>query len=234
MIAGAIRGLTICAALLLAPSGAVAEPIAARYAVQALGVRVGELVLTGSLEDRHYTVSSQFRTTGLAGALARVRFVLQASGTRAGARFFPTAYREEMNTGQRESRAQLSYDGGIARAALPGAPAVADSIQRGAVDPLTAILMVLRDREDDGLCDLRQRVFDGERLSEIALTGGEERAGEIVCTGLYRRLAGYPPEELRRRRDFALQIHYAAEAGAMRARRIRVETVYGPALLLRR
>lgn len=218
--------------LTLAPLCARADGLDARFAVQAFGVKVGELVLTGSVETRRYTAASQFRTTGLAGAVARVRFVLQASGSRNGARFRPTLYREEMNTGRRESQVDLRFDG-IAPAAL-SAGTIGEGNLHGAVDPLTAILMVLRDRDDRPLCALRQRVFDGERLTELQLFTEEAEGDEVICIGTYRRLAGYPEADLRQRREFPLRIHYRAMDGGMRATRIRVETIYGPAVLLRR
>jgi hypothetical protein len=218
--------------LILAPLCTRAEPLDARFAVQAFGVKVGELVLTGAIEARRYTAASQFRTTGLAGAVARVRFILQAGGNRNGARFRPTLYREEMNTGRRESQVDLRFDG-VAPAALSGGTVGGDDL-RGAVDPLTAILMVLRDRDDRPLCALRQRVFDGERLAELHLFTEDVEADEVICIGTYRRLAGYPEAELRQRREFPLRIHYRAMDGRMRATRIRVETIYGPAVLLRR
>lgn len=219
--------------LSLAPLCLRAEPLDARFAVQALGVKVGDLVLTGSVEARHYTATSQFRTTGLAGAVARVRFVLRAGGIRTEDGFRPRFYREEMNTGRRDSQIDLRFDDGIAPAALSGGVIGRDD-PRGVVDPLTAILMVLRDRDDRPPCALRQRVFDGERLTELHLFSEEAEADEVICIGTYRRLAGYPEAELRQRREFPLRIHYRAEAGRMRATRIRVETIYGPAVLLRR
>lgn len=225
----------ICGLVLtLMPQAAGAGEITGRYAVHALGLKVGELVLSGTLEARRYTASSQFRTTGLAGAVARVRFVLRASGQRQGAHFLPESYQEDMNTGRRESQARLSYAEGIARTSLSGQSEIDEEARRGAVDPMTAMLMLLRDRQSDGLCDLRQRIFDGTRLSELRLTARRQSGDAVICSGSYRRLAGYSAEELQRRHEFPLQVHYLPEAGAMRAQRIRVETIYGPALLLRR
>ena len=57
-----------------------------RFALRALGVKVGELVLVSDLSASRYAVEGQLSTTGLAGAIKRVRFVLEAQGRRKGAR----------------------------------------------------------------------------------------------------------------------------------------------------
>ena len=53
-----------------------AEP--ARFAVQLLGVRIGQLEMSGRAGGGAYAARARFRTTGAAGLLARVRFDLAA------------------------------------------------------------------------------------------------------------------------------------------------------------
>ena len=214
------------------------EQMSGRYAVRALGLKVGELALAGSVSDRRYTVSAQFVTTGLVGAVKGVRFLLSASGRRRGARFRPERYAEDMDTGRRESRVSLRYSGGVARASGSevgdrGPFAVTPAQQRGAVDPLTGMFMVLRDQPANALCRVRQKVFDGERLTEIVLTERRAEGDRITCTGVFRRVAGYSPEDLEKGR-FGLQVTYEPAGDLMRAVKMRADTVYGPADLVRR
>ena len=220
-----------------APVAATEEQsLAARYAVRALGVKVGEIALSGSLGPRRYTASAQLRSTGLVAAVKRVHFLLSASGRRQGGRFEPDRYDEDMDTGRRQSRARLQFAGGVARVAGAslGGGAVPEAEHRGAVDPLTAMVMVLRDQPADALCRLRQRVYDGARLSELVLMERRTEGEKIICEGVYRRLAGYAPEEMAERRQFGLRVTYAPEGGRMRAIRARAQTIYGAADLRRR
>lgn len=220
--------------LVLPAPPTAAGPLAERFAVHALGFKVGELHLAGTLETRRYTVTSQFHTTGLAGALARVRFSMKAGGRRDGATFHPAFYVEDMDTGRRESRARLDFSGPLVAAGV-AAPIGPDAL-RDVVDPLTAILMVLRDHPSPPDCTLRQRVFDGERLTELQLTRRDTADDMLSCGGSFRRLAGYPARDMARWPEFPLRIDYTPDpaTGYHRATRIQVQTIYGPATLVRR
>lgn len=228
----------LCAAV-LAAQPVQAEETSARFSVRALGVKVGEFVMNGAVTQSRYTVASQFTTTGVIGSVSSVRFVLRATGRRSGADFRPQRYSEEMDTGQRQSRGELTYAGGVAtasgtRAGDPGPYAVTRAQQRGAVDPLTGMFMVLRDQPRAGLCAVNQRLFDGERLTEIVMTGRSENGSEVTCTGVFRRLAGYAPDDLRRNSRFAVSVTYVPSGDLMQATRLQAQTVYGPATILRR
>ena len=111
-----------------------------------LGVKVGDLAMAGSVSNTKYAVSAQFVTSGLVGAVAGVRFLMQATGTRKGDTFLPRSYSEDMDTGKRESRVALRWSGGVATASgseVGGRPyKVTKAQQKGAVDPLTGIFLV--------------------------------------------------------------------------------------------
>lgn len=209
------------------------------YALRALGVKVGELRLSADLTPSRYVVAGRLGTTGLVGAIKRIGFVIEARGRRKGAQFFPSQYVEDIDTGQRESRVRLDYASGIAHASGPeisdrGQHAVTDAQQRGAVDPLTGIFMVLRDQPPTDLCTLRQKIFDGERLTEIALTRRSEANGQVTCSGAFTRLAGYKPGDLRTGSKFAVAVTYAPVGPLMRALRVEAQTTYGAAVVIRK
>ncbi|MCG7518797.1 DUF3108 domain-containing protein [Ruegeria sp. Ofav3-42] len=233
----AIRAQVLLMVLCWLPTTGMAEQ--SRFALRALGVKVGELVLVSDLNASRYVVEGQLTTTGLAGAIKRVRFVLEAQGRRKGARFIPSLYVEDMDTGRRISRVRLDYRNGIARASGPKISdrsnyAVTDAQQRGAVDPLTGIFMVLRDQNPTELCTLRQKLFDGERLTEIALTRQIDENGGVRCVGTFTRLAGYPPGDLRTGSRFPVSVTYEPAGSVMRATRVEAQTIYGPAVVLRK
>ena len=232
-VAAAVAAMAVAAPL-------SAQEMQARFAVRALGLKVGDLVLNGTVTDNRYAVASQFTTSGLVGAVAGVKFLLSAAGRVENGQFRPDRYDEEMDTGRRESRVSLRYARGVARAqgSQVGARppwAVSDAQQRGAVDPLTAMFMVIRDQPRDGLCRVNQRIYDGERLTQIVLEERRDRGAEVTCSGTFRRIGGYPAEELSRKPVFGLSVAYVpGPGGVMQASHMRADTTHGPASLVRR
>ena len=225
--------------LAMLPFAGLAEVNQSQFALRALGVKVGEMALSSDINQTRYAVTGRLGTTGLAGTIKRVRFILEVTGRRKGAQFQPKRYVEDMDTGQRESRVRLDYSRGIARASGPKVGevsdhSVTDAQQRGAVDPLTAIFMVLRDQREAELCTLRQKIFDGERLTEIALTRRSNSGDMVQCSGYFTRLAGYPPGDLRQGSRFTVLVTYARSGDIMRAMRVEAKTIYGPAVVVRK
>ncbi|MGI9370457.1 MAG: DUF3108 domain-containing protein [Ruegeria sp.] len=209
------------------------------YDLRALGVKVGEMTVGANVTASQYAVTARLATTGLAGTIRQVRFVIEARGRRNGARFQPASYVEDMDSGRKQSRARLTYSGGVARAdgsqiGKKRKNAVTDAEQRGAVDPLTGIFMVLRDHKPDELCKLRQKIFDGERLTEIALTRRVDTGGSVQCSGAFTRVAGYGPDDLRKGSRFPVTVTYEPVGAVMRAVLVEAKTIYGAATVVRR
>ncbi len=234
----AMKALIFGAAVLLVTSAA-AQDTSGRYAVRAFGVKVGELDMSGSVGGGRYTVDTEFTTTGLVGTVAGVKFLMSADGAVSSGQFRPRSYKEDMDTGERTSRASLSYSGGVARgtgqmAGNDGPYRVSDAEQRGAVDPLTAMFMVLRDQPREGICNFRQKIFDGERLTEVAFGQPKASGSTIKCSGIFKRIGGYSPEDLEKRSSFPLSVTYVAAGDLMRATRMQADTIYGSAVIARR
>ena len=229
------RGLLpACAVALMLTTVAPAagEVTKARFSVQAVGIKVGELHLEGEIVAEGYTARARFATTGLAGTMAPVRFDMAAYGS---GRFAPSGYREDIDTGTRQSTAQLAYSGGVpqlagGRLGKQDPPAVAPKNLRGTVDPMTALFAVLRDRPADGFCDIDMAVFDGARLTRILLAD----AGNGECSGWFTRVAGYSTRELARFGRFRVRLFHGGHEGLMQVERVQVQTVHGPVTLLRR
>ncbi|MEX0283751.1 MAG: DUF3108 domain-containing protein [Paracoccaceae bacterium] len=210
-----------------------------QYSVHALGVKVGDMALVGSVTPNKYAVSSQFVTSGLVATVAGVRFLLSSSGARKGAVFSPRRYEEDMDTGRRQSRVKLRWSGGVAKASGseigdPGPYAVTAAQQRGAVDPLTAMFMAIRDQSPAEVCKLQQKIYDGERLTQITLTNRRDQGGRVICSGTFRRVAGYSPEDLRERGQFGLTVTYEPAGELLRAIRVEADTIYGKARIQRK
>jgi len=157
---------------------------------------------------------------------------LTVSGAAGPAGPVPERYAEDVDTGRRQSRTDLAWQGGLVTAGA-GAGWPAPVPAAGAVDPLTALFFGLRDRPAAGLCRYRARTFDGTRRAEVALA--PVAGAPDACRGSFRRLSGYTAAEMAERRTFAFILRYApAPGGRMRAVRIEAQTIYGQAVLERR
>ncbi len=225
------RHVLLCLALACASPAAVAAEVMA-FDVSLAGLPVARLTVSGAVQRGRYAAAMQLGSTGLAAMLRRVRFAARAEGRAGPAGPVPERYAEDVDTGRRQSRTDLAWQGGLVTAGA-GAGWPAPVPAAGAVDPLTALFFGLRDRPAAGLCRYRARTFDGTRRAEVALA--PVAGAPDACRGSFRRLSGYTAAEMAERRTFAFILRYApAPGGRMRAVRIEAQTIYGQAVLERR
>ena len=199
-------------AFILLASPALAE--GRSYDLSMFGVKIGQMDLEAREGARDYALEAQFRTTGVVGLLARVRFDMAARGKVQGPRLSARQYREDMDTGQRQSATQLAFDAGDAR-----------------MDLLSAFWMGLRDRPAALGCALDARTFDGQRELRVTLAPAGETATTVTCTGAIHRVAGYSPEELAERRSFPLEATYRRVGDRLRFHRLKLNSLHGKATL---
>ncbi len=211
-----------------------------RFDVTALGFKVGAFEMTVQETETRYSVSARFGTTGLVRLFRDMGFEMQASGRRRGRQFLPDDYSEHVNTGHRTSSAQMHYVSGAPQLTggevSDGEVAPLDpATQGGTLDPLTALFTVLRDQRAETLCTADMQIFDGGRRTRVILTGRIQNRDSVTCIGQFRRIAGYPQDELESRRVVPLTITYApGNKGMMQAQSALLRTVYGPVGLRRR
>ncbi len=234
-----VRPFVVLLAIAGSASFAHANDEQSVFDLRALGVKVGEMTVGANVTASQYAVTARLATTGLVGTIRQVRFVVESKGRRSGSKFLPASYVERMETGRKQSRARLTFSGGVARAegsqiGKKRKNAVTDEQQRGAVDPLTAIFMVLRDQKPEELCNMRQKIFDGERLTEITLTKRASSGENVLCSGAFTRIAGYSRDDLRKGSRFPVTVTYEPAGSAMRAVLVEAQTVYGAATVVRK
>ncbi len=220
--------------LLAAPGAGQAEQL---WSVHAFGIKVGELRVTMSEDADQYQGSSVFQTTGVASLFKRIRFDIRAKGQHKDMRWIPDAYSGDIHTGRRQSKTALDFSGLVPKqTAGDDAPAVPISDQAlvGAVDPMTMTWLTLGLEREDDPCDFDQTQFDGTRLIAIRFQSREEKAGLIVCRGVYDRLGGYTEKELREITKSPLAITYKKTKTGWQATRLDIHTRHGPATLHRR
>lgn len=230
-----IAAAAVCAAL--SAGGVLAQE--AQFDVTLQGLRVAEMSVTGTVTDGRYAVAVMIRSDGLAGIVKRVRFAAQSDGRvtdgpgRGG--FAPARYSEQADTGRRQSQVEIVYDGDVPQVLTyssprPDGPDLLDPATQGdTLDPATALFAGLRDLPAGQGCAVDFAVFDGRRRSAYALSGDG-----VTCTGTYRRVAGYTPEEMAERSRFPIEVTYAPEGDRMRVVAATVQTIYGKVRLKRR
>lgn len=233
---------TLTFALLLAAPLAHAEPVTDRhsYAITLAGIRAATLTLSGTEEAGRYRVEGNLESNGLVAIVRRVRYIAQASGTVTARRYLPARYIELFDTPRRQSEAVLTYDKGVPRIVsvkplpAPDSEALDPAAQGSTVDPVTALYAALRDTPRDDACRLKLHIFDGRRRSEVTLANPSPQGETVVCTGEYRRIAGFTEKEMREKTRFPFTATLAPiEDDRLRVVEVRVETIFGRATLRR-
>ncbi|MEM6635464.1 MAG: DUF3108 domain-containing protein [Pseudomonadota bacterium] len=225
----------------LTSGSAVARSSAGVFDVYIGSIRGGTLSYKGTEQGGQYSTAGRAQSVGVIGALTRARYEAQSQGRLRGQTFVPSAYSEEANTGRRQSKARMSYIGGVPQVKEyepvqgPKPYDLDPSQQGGTLDPMTAIYMVLRDQPGAQVCKMRFDMFDGRRRSRILLANAERKDNRIICTGRYERVAGFEPEEMAERQFFPIRVEYEPGTdGFYVVDRVVITTLYGRARLLRR
>lgn len=211
------------------------------YEVSLRGIRAGILTIDGEQKGTAYRAAARIESTGLGAAIRRVRFIAETTGTLRDGRYRPARYAEDADTGKRHSVSVIEYRRGVPKVVSYRADrdhrlaTVDPATQGGTLDPITSLYAVLRDTPRDAACTARFASFDGRRRTETALLSARAQGEHLICQGLYRRIAGYAPEELAERAEFPFTLTYApAPDGRMRVIEVALDTTYGRAVMRRR
>lgn len=217
-----------------------AETETYRFTASVLGVTAGKMTMAVNRKGAAYAVTGNTSSAGMGGLFRSFSVTSKVRGTEAGGTFRPERY-QSSSEGERAGRGgEMVYKSGVPQVlaldedAHPDAPVLDPAKQGGTVDPLTMTYALLRDSDRDQACTLNLKVFDGHRLSQVTV-GQPEADGEgLVCTGLYRRLDGYPPDEIAERQDFPFRITYTAGSdGRLEVSEIVLDSLFGVARLTR-
>ena len=235
-------GLVAVVLALPAParSDALALPDEIRFDVSLRGLPVGVLRLGTVQAPGRYAASARLETVGVARVVRDVRFEASVQGQLQAGRPRPLRYVEDVNTGRRESRTEMVWEGGVPRVLstrperTPEPWHLDPASQGGTLDPMTVILSVLVDVRPDQACRLDLPLFDGRRRGQVVLAQARPNGDGIDCVGVFRRVAGYSDEELAERRDFPFRLTYAPlDNGALRVVAMEADGQLGTARLRR-
>ncbi|AML50245.1 DUF3108 domain-containing protein [Falsihalocynthiibacter arcticus] len=205
------------------------------------GIPAGQLTISAQNNGKAYQVAGYVRSTGLIGSLVKVSYKAQVKGAVKNGKLSPQSYAEQADTGRREQSSQLNYKNGVPQVLKLDPPRtkrdydVNPAGQKGTLDPLSMIYSTLRNVEESNACTLNQKMFDGRRLSEIVLGAPSKNGNEISCSGVYRRLGGFSPEDMQERTDFRFTLTYGALSdGRYGVQRISSESLFGKVVIKRK
>lgn len=230
-----------CAVALVFPAIAQAEQrdaIAFKFSLS--GIPAGELQINGVQSGNTYAANGLVATTGLLGALSGMRYDASVRGTYRNGKYTPSQFDETQNRRKRVVKSQMVYRNGVPVSVTrdpPRAPLAADvdaASQRGTIDPLTALYAVLRDVPRADACKLSEFMFDGSKRTQVVLGSPQAKGNEIVCSGEYRRIAGFDADEMAKQPVFRFTLTYSPlPDGQMRVTDIVTDTVLGKGRLTR-
>lgn len=233
-----ILGICALPLTLTAPQMAAADGVTnAKFSVAIRGITAGTLTVKGSESGGTYKANGVLQSGGLVGLVAKVKYTASSSGRVKGSTFSPSRYDEKADTGKRKSTASMSYKGGVPSVSdyKPGPNVVKPSTQKGTVDPMTALYAAFRDVNEDEVCKLNVKMYDGKRRSQVKLATPRAEGDMIKCDGEYRRLAGFSAEDMAEKSRFPFNLFYAKTAdGRYRVEKVVTHTLYGNAVMKRK
>jgi hypothetical protein len=235
------RRLAAGLGLALAVASGASAPLAAEPAhfdISVAGIRAGEITLSASRSGDVYHAGGRLRSTGLIGAVARLRFDGEATGRiDAAGRLVPDRYTASSRSTRSERETEIVFDNGApvaVRVEPPRDREVDPAEQGGTIDPLSAAYALLLDTSEGAVCNRRVDLFDGSRRSQIAIGSAEDQDGAKVCNGLYTRVEG-DSHSVSDQREWPFRLVFKANgSGTLELDRIETPTRFGLAVVSRR
>lgn len=209
-----MRTLHVLLLALLAPAPALAQArpdvgaAQLRYAGSAVGMRVLDVDAALLLRPSDYRVDLATRTAGILSLIMSGQQASRAEGLWRGDRAVPRRFQSMGELRGRDRETVIDYENGqpVVRALVPPNEEEREEVpppfRRDTVDGLSALAVLVREVADTGRCDGATRIFDGRRLTEIAVhTAGEEvlerddnpafEGPALRCDFTGRQLAGF-------------------------------------------
>jgi hypothetical protein len=175
------------------------------------GLNVGELVYSIKRTSNEYDISGVLRSKGFARLVTKYKFVAQTQGKLSNSRYYPTSYSEKSDTGRRKEQKSIIYQKMVPKITSAKSPKphwAKPTSQKGTVDPMTAIHLVMGDRIEKTLCKQQFNLFDGARRIEIILSKINIQKNSAQCRGEYIRQDGYTDKEMKEGKTFPFTINY--------------------------
>ena len=208
------------------------------FDVYILGLKLGRLNYAVEYKNNSYSAAGNLRSTGVFSAIAKYSFEASSQGKIERGVFKPTYYSERSDTGRRKEQKIVRYfDHRIELETKKTAkPYWQDPNQQmDALDPMSAIIFILRDQTEANVCKQNFAMFDGIRRVGIKFVEGEETTeGILRCKGIYTRVGGYSAKELKDGTNFPFYVNYQIKSDDYRVISFQITTTRGRAKFVRR
>jgi hypothetical protein len=194
--------------LLACPAGA--ETIQARYAIHLIGLRIGEINASGSIQPANYKVDLNAKLTGIAAVIANVKMALTSSGAIRKGTILPSSFATTAATPHETRTIRMALDAGSVKAVEIMPPLddadrripVSQANKHNVLDPTSAFIMAVPPEEPlvgPAACNRTIPVYDGVVRFDITLAYVGTRdvaikgySGPVsICAARYTPIAGH-------------------------------------------
>lgn len=164
--------LSLLAVPLSASPGA-AQRVQAEYVVRALGMTVMEVTITYDTNDQGYAMEFSSRLRNLATVVGDGRQTTRVTGTWTSGGVQPIRYDANGVWRGDPRRTTVDWNGvqPAIRALVPPNEGEREEVtpaqQRGTIDSLSAVALLIRQVGREGRCEASGRIYDGRRLTEM-------------------------------------------------------------------
>ena len=186
----------------------------ARYSVSLAGIPLGSGTWMIDIAGDQYTAVANGRTSGLVKLISNGSGSGGSRGVLQGASVLSTSYVSNSVTDKKADEVRMVLRGGVVKEAIANPPLepspdrvpVTEAHRKGVVDPMSAAIMPVAGKGDllsPEACKRKLAIFDGRQRADIDLVYkrmDQVKAGKgyegpvVVCTVLYRPIAGHRPE----------------------------------------
>lgn len=214
----------------------------ADFDVYVLGIRAGTLSYAISEEAGRYALAGKVRTSRAVGTLFDLRVDVKTQGRTANGRYRPELYVESSRENENIYERAIRYGkGGTPQLTSDEKPRkywVPVARQAGALDPLTTVYELLRDRDGESPCGFNATFSDGARMGQISSTADtgkrDRRSRAVTCSGVYERKGGFSKKELKQGTHFPFQLTYQRRGETWALTQVNIRSTRGRAKLVRR
>jgi len=223
------------------PASASERRDQATFDLELRGLRAGSIQFSSVANSDAYSVAVRLQSSGLVNLIRRIRYDGRVQGRISARMLAPRRYEDSFDNGRRQSTMVMEFDARtpVIVARTPERerqPYDVDAgSQTGSVDILSALFAVFRDTPRADACNLDLAMFDGRRRTQLVVAAPIDSANGVTCTGEYRRIAGFPPDEMAEQTRYPFTLEYVAGPdGLLQLQRVEMESTEGRGRLIRR
>jgi hypothetical protein len=212
-VLSAISAAALAGTALAGPAQAQSK-LEARYSVSLAGILLGSGTWVIDIAGDQYTAVANGRTSGLVKLISNGSGSGGSRGTFQGANVLSTSYVSNSVTDRKADEVRMVLHAGVVKEAIANPPLepspdrvpVTEAHRKGVVDPMSAAIIPVAGKGEllsPDACKRKLAIFDGrqrvdidlvyKRIDQVKADKGYQ-GPVVVCTVLYRPIAGHRPE----------------------------------------